>query len=213
MYEIPESTQSNLQDVWIRSHKNTNWSTGYKMSSLCPSLHSPFDHSFLCVHGSGLGLGGPDLRALHLDVPSQSRLRHNHPPPSSALTHIFTQATGLQPQQQLRPPQQQQFGQRCLQLPPTGLLPRALRPGRAQTLLQGLHLPPSPPLQSNRKGGWGRKPNHCASHADRNHINGISSNSPTHDRHTTQTCVILGEQGLEGNPCCRDPTASLWKLY
>lgn len=78
------------------------------------SPYSPFDCSFLRVCGSWLGLGGPDLRAFHLGVPPQSRLCHDHPPACTKIPYVVTQAARLQPQQQLRPPEQQQLGQRSL---------------------------------------------------------------------------------------------------
>lgn len=160
------------------------------------SPHSSFDHSFLRIRGNWLGLGGPDLRALHLDVPPQSRLCHDHPPPCTEIPYVVTQATRLQPQQQLRPPQQQQFGQRSLQRPQTGFLPRSFRPGRAETQLQGVHLPPSPQVQSNRTGGRGRKPSHCA-HCDL--VDGISSKGDRLSCHSTQAWLSLGVQQLERN--------------
>lgn len=177
------------------------------------SLSSPFDHSFLCVHRGGPGFGGLGLRDLDLDVPTQSGLCQDHPPSAPPITHVPPRPPGLQPQQQLRSAQQQQFGERRLQLPPADFLRGSPRSARPQIQLQGLHLPPSAAVQPNRARGGGREPDHAAAYADADHVSWIASDGSPAGRRPTQTRVVLGEQRPEGFLRYTDPTSSIREHY
>lgn len=179
----------------------------------CLSLHSPPDYSFLCVRGSGPSPGCLSLCDADLGIQTESRNCQHHPPPASPLTLFFAPPSRLQPQQQLWSAKQQQLSHRCVHLSPPHLLPGSPWPNGAQIQLQGLHLPPAPPVQPDRKRGRGGEPNHAATYTNSDHVYWISSKCSPVSCHPTKTRVILGEQRRARPPCYTNPTPSLWEYY
>lgn len=123
------------------------------------------DPCVLFVHGGGTPAGRFGVRGPHLDGTS-SCVCHHHPHAGAAVLGppVFPpHSPRLQsPEQCLRPAQQQQPGQCRLLLPSANhvVTRRSRRPTGSQGQLQGLHLPPTDPVQPDRSRGRGRKPRH-----------------------------------------------------
>lgn len=104
------------------------------------------------------------------------------------------------PHQQLRAPQQQWFGQCSFQFPPPDFLLRSSRPPRVQIQLQALHIPPSPPVQSNHKGGRRGEPDPYATNTNSDHNDRISSNNSPRGFHPHPVLIHFGGVSMLHGP-------------
>lgn len=143
----------------IYSHFILRW-----LSFLLPLIRR-CDPCVLSVHGGGTPTGCFAVRGAHLDGAS-SCICHHHPHAVVALLRppvVSPHSLRLQPPEQcLRPAQQQQPSQCRLLLPSADhvFTHWSRRPTGSQGQLQGLHLPPTDPVQPNRPRRRGRKPRH-----------------------------------------------------